>query len=260
MFDTSLLSDAKPRSSLGLLRDALKHLLPTSVKIWQESWLTLVVLQVLYGIGGQFFAYATDQVYAMGREDIPLIAFIAGFELVLTFLWSALWTLVICSTIQSPEEWAAVPISSRFNQLLIEQVRGLASVIWRMPLLLVPAIVQYVRLAFVPYIVALDRAYLRGEVDALQMSRRLSRGHFFLLSITLIITSITPWIAEEIAHAGSGRYFLINPIGVGFGWAMTLIINLLSSVFFLELFRGQFKSQLGSKTSTTAQPAAGLSN
>lgn len=222
--------------------------------------MALVLLQILEGIGSQFLTYATDQMFSIGRENIPLMAFIASVELVMSFLLTALWTLAICSAVQEREEWEAVPLGSRFNQLMIEQVRGLASVIWRMPLFLVPAIVQYIRLRLLPFIVVLDRAYLRGEVDALQMSRKLSRGHFWLLTAFVVATALLQWIADDLVYTGGGRYFLFNPLGVGIEWALTLAINLFSSVFLLEVFRGLFNNTIRTKSSTTDQSTIGLFN
>ncbi len=242
MVDTSLLSGAKPRPSLRLFLEAIRLVLPTSAHIWREAWFILVGLHVLQALATQFFAYATDQIYAFGREDILLIALFAAFELFLTFLWSALWTLVICSAILTPHEWESAPLRSRFNQLMVEQVRSLAAVIWRLPLLIVPALVEYVRLAFVPFVVTLDRAYLRGDADALQASRELSRGHFWLLTMTLVVSAILVWMAEDLALAGGSHSFIANPFGVSLGWILTLFINLVCTAFLLELFRGLFRN------------------
>lgn len=226
-------------SSFHLAIQAAKLTFSTALDVLRETWPFLLGLQLLYGGANQFFSYAMNQLGFMSEEDLPLLATIAGAELIFTLVWSSFWVMVICSAAGRGQGRPMTTFPSRLNHLLIEQVRGLASIVWRMPFFLLPALIQYVRLAFVPFVVILDRAYDRGEVDALAASKSLSKGHFWLLGVTLLLSSVTPWLAEEMTRSGSGPFFSRNPIGVTLGWLLTLFINLIMTVFMLELFRSR---------------------
>jgi hypothetical protein len=72
-------------------------------------------------------------------------------------------------------------LKTHFTQNLREQMRAWGqSTLWGFVFIL-PGLVRWIRYLFVPFIVSLDPAYARGEKDALQESRRLSRGSFFQL-------------------------------------------------------------------------------
>ncbi|HRK08683.1 MAG TPA: hypothetical protein PLZ57_13005 [Pseudobdellovibrionaceae bacterium] len=70
-----------------------------------------------------------------------------------------------------------LPDRNEFSLLLIESLRSLGATLWRVPLLLLPAIWEFIRLLPVPYIVMFDRSYRRGEVDALKASRAFFKRH-----------------------------------------------------------------------------------
>lgn len=72
------------------------------------------------------------------------------------------------------------------NLIAIENTRSLAACILRIPMLILPAIVEWFRLMPVPYIVLLDRDYSLGKVDALKQSRQFFSTHKLLvLALTL---------------------------------------------------------------------------
>ena len=72
--------------------------------------------------------------------------------------------------------------------LAAESLRGLGRVLLWSLVLLVPGIIQYVRLSFVPYLVAYSKEYNAGSVDALETSKVLTKPILWpLLGITLIM-------------------------------------------------------------------------
>lgn len=74
--------------------------------------------------------------------------------------------------LQSPKS----PLSRlrRVNLLMIESTRAMASVMLRIPLLILPAVLQWIRLAPMPYLMLLNPDYEAGKIDALKLSTEFS--------------------------------------------------------------------------------------
>jgi hypothetical protein len=207
------------------------------LKVLRVAWYWLIPLHLIDAGSNQLFAVATDRMQAMGREDFFSLACMAVVELVFTIIWSAAWILVLTISAQFViGQRQTLPHARPFMQVLIEEIRVLGAILWRLPLLIVPALFQYVRLAFVPFIVILDPAYARGEVDALAASRRLSRGKFLLLGATVLISFTLPWILDELAQGDSGSIWSEPLKGVA-STTLSLFINIASGLFLFSLYR-----------------------
>ncbi len=74
--------------------------------------------------------------------------------------------------------------------IMIESLRAVAATVIRLPLLILPAIFEWVRLTPVPMLVLLDEAYARGERDILQASRAFFRNHRTLVFGLVIVSLI----------------------------------------------------------------------
>ena len=212
-------------SSTRLLIQAARATPNACRRVIKEAWPQIIGLHFLHAGASQFFSFAMETIRDLGREDLALIGLIAGTELIFTLIWSALWVMIIAASLLRAEGQTPPAVGESFNRLMIEQVRSLASVLWRTPLLLIPALTRYIRLSFVPLVVLLNPRYAQGEVDALEASSELSRGHFWLLSATILASGVLPWMAEELARGESGAFLWLNPLGVITGWLLTLIIN-----------------------------------
>ena len=89
---------------------------------------------------------------ASGREDIGIIAAIAGIDMIFNLVWSAFWVLVLslaAAHLLAPAERdriarALQPAFDSETKFLIEQTRVLASILWRVPLVIWP-LIQWVR-------------------------------------------------------------------------------------------------------------------
>jgi len=206
----------------------------------------LIPLHLLEVGTGQFFLYATEYIQMTGRENLLMIAALAMLELTISMLWSAAWILAITDVADSIWRGRLRPVSFQsslahhYHQLLIEQVRALAAVLWRIPLLILPAFGEYIRLVFVPLVVILNGSYEQGETDALQESRALCRGRFWMLTIFMSVSLGTPWFLQSMIHGDSGELLWENPIGVTFSSLMTLFINIFSSAFLWAVFRNLY--------------------
>ncbi len=91
----------------------------------------------------------------------------------------------------------------RVNLLMIETVRSLSAITIRLPLLIVPALIEWFRLLSIPFIVLFDRSYWAGRVDALNASRRFTREHYRIVILAGAVASL-PTIAEWTIVAMTG--------------------------------------------------------
>ncbi len=81
-----------------------------------------------------------------------------------------------------------LPDRLEFSLLLIESLRSLAATLWRVPLLILPALWEFIRLTPVPYVVMFDKSYRRGEIDVLKASRAFfARHRLFVLGLLLLM-------------------------------------------------------------------------
>ena len=223
--------------SLAIAIAAGRDALSLYLKVFRVAWYWLIPLHLIDAGSNQLFSVLTERLQAMGREDFLSLAGIAFVELIFTMIWSAAWILVLTVSAQFASNSRPESSPSRpFAQVLIEEIRVLASILWRLPLLLFPALFQYVRMAFVPFIVILDPAYARGEVDALKKSQRLSRGRFWLLALTILVSLALPWFLDELAQ-GENSSIWVEPLKGAASTTVTLFINVATGLFLFSLYR-----------------------
>ena len=229
-------------SSVRVAAQALKRTGAIYLSVLKRAWFPLLVLHVVFAVASQFFSYALDFVHEQAREDLSLIALIAALELFFSLVWTSAWLLVLSITAaealkgdDGKPAFGALFILN-FNQLVVEQIRVLGSVVWRAPLLIVPAIVRYVRMVFVPFVVIFDPGYHRGEVDVLKRSHALSRGRFWLLAGVSLVSAVLPWLIENSLQGERGPWFWDNPLGVGLGTLLSLFINVATGLYIFAIF------------------------
>lgn len=112
--------------------------------------------------------------------------------------------------------------------IVIETVRAIAATLLRLPLLLVPGLVEWIRLTPIPFIVILDSGYQAGDRDALQSARTLFSNHKLRVLLLLIPTTaiflaefvitssptdVLPIWSAPIQHVGSILIFSILRLG-----------------------------------------------
>jgi hypothetical protein len=97
-----------------------------------------------------------------------LASFVAISTLWATF--SNALRLVLIRQFMTPRLPSPLSWLSKLNLLMIESIRALASVLYRVPLLVFPAIIQWTRLAPLPYLITVSPDYDLGKVDALNLT------------------------------------------------------------------------------------------
>ncbi|RYZ75736.1 MAG: hypothetical protein EOP05_07030 [Proteobacteria bacterium] len=215
----------------------VKRLFPLVIK---RTWFPLLVLHFGKEISLQLLNYAGLMVQREGREDIGLLVAVVGTNFFFEILWSAVWSFAAISATRAALRDEPV-FSSRsltdLNQLLIEGVRSMAAVVFRLPLLLIPAAVEVLRLLFVPHVVILDRVYQVGQADALKRSRTFARLGWLPLLISTLLVFSTGILIDSVTQGASGEAWLWQRPGAFLLSALlTLFINLVYEVFLVALF------------------------
>ena len=231
-----------PIPSLNVLREAFKETSKLYPKVAMKIWGWLLFLHLLQLGATQVTTYAAEAMRASGREDIGIIAAIAGIDMIFNLVWSAFWVLVLslaAAHLLAPEERDRLRepynLPSTVNRILIEQTRVLGSILWRVPLVIWP-VIQWVRLTLVPFIVIFDRCYEAGKVDAISRSKDLSHRHFWMLSSYLAVSAMLPWISDSLTQSDK-LYFWQNPFLVLAGSVPTLLINIATGIFLFSIYR-----------------------
>lgn len=199
-------------------------------------WLFVAVFYIAAAIATHLME-DVFQVAGLMPTDTHADPSVAGMIIVsiATLVWTTLVSSVSLSILVGPTELSFL---KTINLLLIETIRGLGAVLLRVPLLILPAIYEWVRLAPIPYIVVLDSRYQAGEVDALQASREFFQAHWKrvlgLLIISLIILLIEFATTSSPQDAGP---LWENPIEALLPILVFSLVHLACDVFTLEMYR-----------------------
>lgn len=224
------------------LRELAIQSLKLCAAVIKSTWPVLLILQFVNLAANDQLAASMELIQLRGREDMGLIATVVGAQLIVELLFSALWILLVAeatmATLEArPVQLFAPKLARNLNQLLIETVRAFAAVIYRLPLLIFPAAIEYLRLTFVPLVVLADSDYRLGNVDALERSRGLARGHWLLLSAVIICNTALTSLLDGLGRVPGDRWFWQAPLGSAAGLALTLLINAFFSVFLVALYK-----------------------
>jgi hypothetical protein len=151
----------------------------------------------LVGLSLEFVFEPAAKLFPSASEDsVPLLASFVGLSTVWALLSNAI-RLISIRTAMDLEVPSKLTWLSRINLLSIESLRAMASVMFRMPLLLIPAVVQWVRLAPLPYLVLLSNDYESGRVDALKLTTHFANRQK-MLTFAMAILPLLTLIAEVL--------------------------------------------------------------
>lgn len=210
--------------------------------ILRTSWKPLLALHLVQLMADQYFSYTTFLINQRGSEDVALIALSSALELLFSLLWSAFWLLTLApraNALYDQRPPPSLPTSAIRNltQLVIEEMRVLAAVLLRVPLLLFPALIEYIRLSLVPYVVVLDPSYSQGKIDALHASRRLTRRRWTLMGFVVLAALLLNALVPNMIQGDNQGWIWQNPFRVGVASLLTFFINLADGVFLFALYR-----------------------
>ncbi len=108
----------------------------------------------------------------------------------------------------------------KLKLLTVESLRTILPILLKSLLLVIPGILEYLRLSMILFIVMLDPEYQAGKVDALERSRTLTRGRIMFVLIFMLVTAAlelpASWLQSQKLLAQPFYYcplFLLSVLG-----------------------------------------------
>jgi len=143
-----------------------------------------------------------------------------------------------------------------FKYILIESARVAAWIMLGLLLFVIPALIWSVRLFWVLYIVQFDPAYEKGEIDALERSRQLTKGFFFWSVGILVLSTLIDWPTEIFLSTLNP---LATPSTYFFAFVLTIFASLYSSgvLFYAYFLLVGKKGEIDHGNSLSSVPATG---
>ena len=174
-----------------------KSLLTSTVSVWKEAlalWFSVVqrgwIWLLFTGILSSFLDFFLEYVKRVD-ERLALVLGIFGF--VFGLFIAAFSTIIISQIVKDIKNKRESPLmlalSDNLSPVFIETTRAVVPILLKFLLLVVPGIIEMVRLWFVAYIAQFDDDYKAGKVDALQRSRELVQGRFWEVTWILLLTT-----------------------------------------------------------------------
>jgi hypothetical protein len=157
---------------------------PVLKKTWHWLLFSLGSAVLLDGAVGFVVGDGGDPQTSQLRLSLTLISF------ALQLLLAAVILVIINNACESVRENNSQSPTHRFTEyfkyILIESARALPPILLRCLLLLIPGIIEGIRLYFISYVVMFDKDYKSNQADALVRSRALVKGHMWGVSFVLI--------------------------------------------------------------------------
>lgn len=228
------------------LRSALREAFAIYPKLFRY-WPLLAAVHLAGFLSSEIAISQQEEVLQSGRENLPAIFMVFAGSAVVDILFATAWIVAVVHTIQAVLNNGSVApdILKNLNAALIESVRALARSLRWLPVLIIPAVVKFVRLTFVPFIVADQAAYKEGAIDALNESERITKRRFWLILIALLLCAALPGIPALLLHAE--HISLASRPGLSITWSVfEFFTSLLATAFLFCLYRQLVSQQSNS--------------
>jgi hypothetical protein len=166
-------------------------------------WKLLVVVHITSYLASEALAWQQESVLQSGREDLPAIFAVFAGSMLVNILFATAWIIAVVRTAQAvlTQRDSTSGFFTDLNRALIESVRSLARSLRWLPVFIIPGLIKFVRLTFVPFIVVDQAAYKEGSVDALNESERLTKKRFWFVLFALLISAVLPSVPGLLFHA-----------------------------------------------------------
>ena len=216
-----------------------------TIKQTTRLWLDLlreqaIPLLILFAVSQALSLSLEDLLHNLSRDDedrrwmlqlgLGIVDLVEGVVQILMLSWGIpkVRALTEAHFIKKPFE------TSYLNSFLAEYLRTLASVLLRVLLLIIPGLIRYAQLIFVPFITLFAKPYREGDVDAFELSVALSRGRLRLIMAVVILSVLTQLGLEVLPQ---GETFHALPYRLIFGATGFLIAGWIFAFTYL-LFEG----------------------
>lgn len=162
------------------------------IPVIQNSWGFLLGLWILISIFTMYF----EEMLKLDPQRATEVGILATIGLVLTSLLEAFALLNALPFRLDELERKIKPrpllplIKKSIGPLALESIRVAAHVLLWTLAFIIPGIIKWTRLTFVPFVVLLEPAYAHGKIDALKESERRAKGKTWVLFFVLLISQI----------------------------------------------------------------------
>jgi hypothetical protein len=204
----------------------------------------LVPIGILFVVGNSISLNLEDQIAVLSptQETLKLtLTLCMGLwdltEGILTILLLS-WGLPHVHPLKGPKFLSQPFERAYLGSFLAEYLRVLGNILLWGILLIIPGFVQYVRLIFVPLIVFFSKDYEADTVDALELSRKLSKGCFKLLIVLILAISLIQILLEMTPNMVAELHTL--PLRLAFNLT-SFLISIWSYSFIVVLFEREME-------------------
>jgi hypothetical protein len=160
-------------------------------QIFVRIWLPLFFVILLSTLGDQWVSKVLEQQMSSDHADMGMIVLYGSLSMTLGML-GPLFSLILffyaVARVQGRTETSLWNFTAHYaNALSIESLRSIGKTLFWSLFFLIPGLVRFVQLIFVPLIVVFDPNYEKGEVEAIKMSTRLVNRRFFRIIAYLVV-------------------------------------------------------------------------
>lgn len=201
-------------------------------------WKILIAVHILSFLATEAFSWEQDRVLGSGREELMPIFLIFAGSILVEIVFTTAWVIAVTHAVRSIESKKnfETNVFQDFNAALIEATRSLARVLRWIPVFIVPGLVKFIRLTFVPFIVVDQPAYKRGSIDALNESERLIKTHFWKILFALVLALGLPSLPGLFLE-GENISLASRP-SLSITWSVfEFFTSLLATVFLFSIYR-----------------------
>ncbi len=154
----------------------------------QRAWIWLIpsmIIEELFNVWLKSMSQNKDEIIV-----ILCVLWAVILQLVLSSILIIIVNQVVYDIKVGRKDSALIGVKKNIKFVLIEMTRALLPIILKFLLFVIPGVIEFIRLYFVGYIAQFNSAYRAGEIDALDYSRKLVRGKFFIVTGLLILSTI----------------------------------------------------------------------
>lgn len=222
--DSHLLGE---RGDMKLLRRALRLWGPLLQRLW--PWLA-------FAIGTKEIVTFYFRLVADPQQDSDriLVAIALGcLQVGLAILTSVFVMVAAQDEIHGRRTDIWKSFKSHFKYLTIEGLRTILPILLRTLLLIIPGLIEYLRLSFVSYVVMLDPEYQAGKADALERSRELVKGHLLYVFLFLLLSAVIEYLGSSALDA---LMLSRQPVPYALSFVLAVIATAYSNILFFCIY------------------------
>ena len=160
--------------------------LTTAVPFIRKYFAVLLLLQATNFFFAQCLAYLQEQ-RMTSRDDslVPMMIVIALVGFLVNSVTKVIWTLLACHNFAKVKTMDELEfVKTKIEPSLIESLLAFFRAVIYGFAFVIPGFIKMIRYQFVIFIVALEKDYDKGQINALKFSELLSKRH--LISLTFL--------------------------------------------------------------------------